>query len=213
MAFKRKYKKRVYRKKKSGMTLKKLAKIVRQRAPEIKYYDGFSSISSADVTLVSNTPTNLFLVAQGDDNAQREGLKVRFKDIDFRMELKVPTTTNTTQRLRIIVFKAKRPNLVLVPQSDLLANGTIDAFNEDKFKKDYQILFDREVHWEVTATRIDTQKWIDWKRKLDWPVTYTSSANNSDAYGGIGLFVLSNQSVANDRVRYQVKTRIRYTDV
>jgi len=136
----------------SEREIKKLAKRLDQVMLELKYFsladDSYNSISYNGTDFVQ-TITN---VPQGDTDSTRDGDQITLHTIEFRLSIKVSTTTPAF--LRIIMFQWK-PNTIPVYANILFdkhntSNAPMASYQHD-FRQMYNILYDTLIEVDTVA--------------------------------------------------------------
>jgi len=132
--------------------IRKLAKRLDKVMLELKYFaladDSYGSISYNGTDFIQPITT----IPQGDTDNTRDGDQVTLHSIEFRLSIKISTTTPTF--LRVIMFQWK-PNTIPVYAQILLdkhntSNACMSMYQHDS-RQMYNILFDTLVEVDTVS--------------------------------------------------------------
>jgi len=130
----------------------RLAKRIQEVTSEMKYFsladDSYGSISYNGTDFLQA----ITLVTQGDTDNSRDGDQLTLHGIEFRLGIKISTTTPTF--LRVIMFQWK-PNTVPVQSQILLdkhntSNAPMSMYAHDT-RQMYNILYDTLIELDTVA--------------------------------------------------------------
>ncbi len=112
----------------------------------------------------------------GDDFDNRDGRQIRFKSIQYSLNiLQNPTATQTITRCLLVIDK--QPNGVLITTTELLtSNGNNLDFRNLDNRKRFVILSDMNVAQSSSANTIDR---LDFYKKIDMITVYDDSNNGN----------------------------------
>ncbi len=146
----------------------------------------------------------------GDDFDNRDGRQVRWKSIQYAINiLQHATATQTITRVMIVIDK--QPNATLMTIGELLTSGAnnLDFRNLDNRKR-FVILSDRVVTQSDTNNLVNR---LDFYQKMDMITIYDDS--NAGTIADIesnALFLVAVSSEATNSPTLQIETRMRFID-
>ncbi len=172
----------------------------------------FKTVDNSSSTTVIDTGLVILLNATvvGDDFDNRDGRQIRFKSVQYAINvIQHPTAVSTITRIMIVLDK--QPNGVLMVIADLLTSGgnTLDFRNLNNRKR-FVIVSD------VIVTQSDTANTTDYRslyKQMDFKTVYDDS--NAGSIADIetnALFMILLSSEAANGPTVQVETRCRFID-
>ncbi len=113
---------------------------------DIKFFD--STIDDAVVSATGTVQGQIFTIPDGNDQSEKDGLKITIKSVSIRWQLSLPSTVtvaDATDICRFILLKDSQTNGALPSVTDILANADIqDQKNLDNSKR-FTTLLDRTI--------------------------------------------------------------------
>lgn len=207
----------------STQAIRRVQRDVRQLKAnlDLKFID--TQFTDDVVSATGLVQTQQFIIPDGNSQSEKEGLKIVIKSIQYRFQLKLPSTTvvaDATDVLRAILVRDKQANGALPTVADIL-NGT-DIMNHKNLENSnrFVTLFDKTISISsmggfgdgtTNATLPNTKSWSYFK-KMNLPIQYNNSATT-----GVITTINSNNLVLMfisefGKCGMNVNVRIRYTD-
>jgi len=208
MAKRRFFRRRKFTKKNLSIAkkaLKKVNKLARTLKPEWK---SFTTVLPATATNNVGVVDNLILIAEGTDEHQRSGQRVKLVKLNVTMSLEKASAGNATIQIRYIIYVDKRQ---VVDQKSTPANilETVNVFsgiNTNRVQR-FRILSDRLI--TLRTNRIATS--FRFSRKLMLPVGFNGALGTDIEKNGLNIMRLSSESSNLPTVEYNI--RVYFTDV
>ncbi len=172
----------------------------------------FKTVDVSNTTAVTDSGLVLLLNATiaGDDFNNRDGRQIRFKSIQYAVNvIQDPTAVSTITRIMIVLDK--QPNAILMVLTDLLtsAANNLDFRNLDNRKR-FVILSDKIVTQSDTANTVDR---VQLYKQLDFHTVYDdSNAGNITDIETNALYMVIISSEATNAPTCQIETRARFID-
>lgn len=188
---------------------------------DVKFFDQL--ITDAVVSATGLVQAQQYTIPDGNAQSEKDGLLIVIKSIQYRFQLKIPSTVtvaDSTDICRFILVKDKQANGALPAVLDILNATDITAYKNLNNKGRFVTLFDKTVSISsmgafgdgtTNATLPNTKSWQFFK-KVNIPIVY----NNSATTGAIAtinsnnLVLLLISEAGKCGVNYKI--RIRYTD-
>lgn len=191
--------------------LREVRKLKKETKPELKHKDTAIDLDPYS----SNQPvSHVMQISQGDAEDERIGDKIKVISIQFKgMVKQVVSTSSTTYRTRVVIFKEKSPQGVIPAWADVFIDGSIDSLRTLTRASSYQVLFDKTYTtiYDTTNHTIDNVKTIKMFKKINVGNTEYSGTATSPLLNGIYIMATSEVGVTG-HMDVTGEFRVRYTD-
>lgn len=199
----------------------------RYRAPgrlaqgtELKFFDGVNSTAAVGVggTIAQDS---LNEIAQGVGESQRVGRKCTLKKLNMRGECTLPAATNatnTSDRLRLVVYHDKQTNGAAAAVTDILESATQDSFLNLANKGRFRILAEKNFTMSAAGatasgaayTYGEVVKSYKLNINLNTPIEFdgATGAITEMRTNNIGVLLISDSGLCSCVFRW----RVRYAD-
>lgn len=132
----------------------------------------YKHIDVADLSLSAvdtGTVTSLTPIAEGDDNTNREGRSIRAKSIQLKALIESNTTANTTQTVRIIIFKDNQNQGSTPSMADVLKASTtlpiVELRETDEEQGRFKVYYDKVVNLHPPFSGVPGRTCISFYKK------------------------------------------------
>lgn len=220
MPYQKKTRKRNYKKGPPKHTVKavekKVARLIRERAPEVKYKNGFETAPGSAINWTGYT-LSLFNLVQGTDSSQRIGDVIRAKYFRYKAVINSAVNGQASQ-VRFILFKNHGPTVA--SHNDILeyVNSNLAAISPRSLASIGQgtILYDRTVTVKPppdAGTNVLQQ--VNINVPLDFKIRYLNAGAIYPIDTNLKLFVFSSENpsgAANDMPTLSYWYKVTFTD-
>ncbi len=187
---------------------------------EVKHIDLEAALTGSTSMQIHG---QLFTIAQGDNEGQRDGQEIVIRRMHFRLILTLPTTVTVASAsdvVRIIIFKDKQTNGAVPNAADLLTTNAsaINLHYNLDHKNRFIILMDRVFAMNSPAGAgsssqfAPVRRYVEFNRKMNVKITY----NNSVTTGAVASVESNNIYIAHvsllGNVDIGLSVRTSYTD-
>lgn len=160
----------------------------------------------------SGAVVNLTAIAQGDDDNDRQGNKIRAKYIQVQGNIKLNASTATDTNTRMVIVRDNNGSTSQPAISDLYSSVAAFIANKPPFKDPqsnsrFSILMDKWVNVNDISTRA---KPVQWSMSLDHHIYFTGGAATDEGKGHLYLFIASSEATADPVVA--ITSVFRYLD-
>lgn len=208
MKYKYKYKKR-YNKKRNNDGTKALAIVKKlEKNVETKYKDLDVATAVSDAGAVQS----MYLIAQGDSHATREGLKITVKSFFMRMRVALGSgSAQASQTLRLILFRDNQQISDSTPAvGDILETIDFDSPLALTNGGRFTVLMDKLV----TINRASAeQRHFKVYKRLNSQVRFNGASSTDVQKNGLYLLYLSDINAISQPPLIKYRTRVAYTDL
>lgn len=142
----RPYKKKMYKKKYKPSLYKQVQQLKSQVSSEVKFVD---TALSAQPIVSAGTVTLLNGLGLGDAANQREGISIKMKSINAKVNVSANATALTNVS-RWIFFIDTQPNGAAPTPADLLQTPSVNAMRNLSYTKRFKVL--KDFRWTQVAT-------------------------------------------------------------
>lgn len=190
------------------------------RGQELKYHD----ISDVEATVSASglivDSGSLVLIPQGTTPIQRIGRKAVIKSINLRGHVSLPgssSASNTTDSLRIILYKDKQCNGATATATDILATADYQSFRNLNNSARFTVLLDKVVtlNTQLSGNGTAHQSGVAGRdytffKKCNIPLEYDSTlgALSEIRSNNIGMLLISRNALMS----HEFHCRFRFTD-
>lgn len=220
MPQKRRFKKRTFKPKTLGKVQKRQVKKMIHGVAEKKYQDQAPTFVSNIV--VPNTGTildisNFNLIIPGDNQFQREGIKISPQNLNMRGSVAIPNLGDVTNNIRMIIFRWNEASSISVPSiSDILYNnGSGTARLWSSYSKEavgrYAILLDKTYSMSADGTRMYHFNYNFNKKHKSWVSNIVYNTTISNKYNYYMLLISDSAAAPHPVIDYE--TRLTFTDI
>jgi len=208
----RKYRKRRPRREPTAIDVAQYAlsgvkKIYRMINVEYKFLDTTIGSNINEVSFINS----LAAIPQGDNQSSRDGISIKPINLSYRINF-LRNSSDTTQMVRMIIFRGKQENTVNPVTSDVLQDTTgtasVQSFKNYDKKFKTKILYDKVF---VLDEGNSSRKYISNVIRLDGHINYDISDTTGSTVESGGIYVLLVGNSSNAPASLQ-KYRLTYTD-
>ncbi len=155
---------------------------------------------------------NLTAIAQGDDDNDRQGNKIRAKYIEVAGNVRLNPTTATDTRVRMVIVRDNNGSTTQPAIADLWpsVNAFVDngpPFKDPQSNSRFSILMDKYQNVNDISVRT---KYVNWSSSLDHHIYFTGAAGTDEGKGHMYLFIASSEAT-NDPI-VSITSVVRYLD-
>ncbi len=153
--------------------------------------------------------TPLCLVAQGDDNFERVGRRIKPMTLSVRGNLIQHASAVNTQ-VRLIIFKTKNNQAAVPTIAEVLKTSTPHSmYVLTAQQNSFTILSDRTM---TLSDVLSTNQNYRLSKKLSGHVDYNGQAADESSQGRGGLYILLISDEATNTPTFDASFRVRYVD-
>jgi len=179
---------------------------------EKKWFDALGS-SLSPVVAGALIVGGMTSVADGTEDFERVGAKINITAVQYHLEASLDAAETGSNLVRVILFCDKQANGSAPSITGILQDADFLSFrNLDNLQR-FDILDDSMIELKASAgvsgTLIGDSVYKGVYKKVDYVASFSSAAGAVPLTNNIGLLVLAK----NTNGTYNVRTRIRFTDV
>ncbi len=178
---------------------------------EFKYKDGSGA---GVVSTTAGLVTNLTNIANGSEESQRNGDKVRAKSIHIKGRCFHNASGSAAQTMRLLLIQDRaNPNpgttdpLVTGANYGVLATADINSLTANEQRTRYKILAERYYNVNLTAMQ---SRQVNIYKSLDIPIQFQDATTELVVKNNLWLVTLSTE--ATNSPSFSIKWRLRYID-
>ncbi len=186
---------------------KGVSKIMRMINVEYKFLDTTIGSNINEVSFINS----LSAIPQGDTQSSRDGISIKSINLSYRINF-LRNASDTTQMVRMIIFRGKQENTVNPIPFDVLQDTTgtasVQSFKNYDKKFKTKILYDKVF---VLDEGNSSRKYISGVIRMDGHVNYDISDTSGSTVESGGIYILLVGNSSNAPASLQ-KYRLTYTD-
>lgn len=197
----------------SAQVLRRLKRLEKgQVGKELKYHDVNHSATSSTTGSIEC----INLIAQGNDDTEREGREILLQSIYGKMEFKAGTASDFNYTYRTMIVLDTQNDGTTPGIGDILMTVNTYSFREmaSTNRQRFRILYDKVTVVPNIITGVQNSRWREYYKRFKNPIKleYDGTAAAIGSCSGKAMFVLTFGNTGANHGSGNVNLRLRYTD-